>query len=384
MTILHTSDLHIGKTLHERDLLPDQAHVLKQLGKAVCERDAAALVVSGDVYDRAIPSPEAVSLFGDFLARLKAARPDLAVVIIPGNHDSPARLGFGDALFRAANVHLRVRAEDVTEPIVLERGGERLCLWALPFLGPGAFPDAPRSQAGQFEEAMRRVVPLLPSDCANALVCHAFAQGGQGSDSERSFLGTAELVDASLFDAFDYVALGHLHRPQKAGRTGRYAGSPLAYSFSEAGQAKGFVLADVKRGSATVSIVPFEPLHPLSRLEGPYSSLLEAGASLREKDDYLEVLLTDPDPVLSPAETLRRVFPNLLSVRQRAFETRAEPSDEGAALSPRTQEGTAREGAQAALEDFVSFHRAVKGGEPDDAALALFRELLKEAVDAAS
>jgi DNA repair protein SbcD/Mre11 len=390
MKILHTSDLHIGKALHERDLLPDQAHMLIQLEKAVREFDPAALVISGDIYDRSIPSPEAVDLFGDFLGRVKAGRPDITVLIIPGNHDSPARLGFGDSLFRIADVHVRVRPEDVTVPIVVERGGEKLYLWALPFLGPGAFPEAPHSQAGQFEEAMRRTVPLLPADGANVLVCHAFALGGQGSDSERTFLGTAELVDAALFEAFDYVALGHLHKPQKAGKNGLYPGSPLAYSFSEAGQTKGFVLADVSKGGVKTKVVPVEPLHPLSRLDGTYSSFLEGGAARAERNDYLEVLLTDSDPVLSPAETLRRVFPNLLSVRQRAFEARAEASDEeaAAALSLWTQQGSfqgpARDCVAAALEDFVSFHRVVKGEEPDAAILTLFGELLKEAVDAAS
>lgn len=381
MKILHASDLHLGKTLHERDLIPDQAAMLDQLRAAVAEFRPAALVIAGDVYDKAVPSPEAVSLFGDFLGRVKEARPDLCVLIIPGNHDSPTRLGFGDSLFRLAGVHVRTRPEDAADPVVLERDGERLYLWALPFLGSGAFPDAPRSQSGRFRAALDLIVPRLGGDGANVLVCHAFAAGGQASESERVFLGSAELVDAAAFEPFDYVALGHLHRPQKAGSKGRYPGSPLGYSFSEAGQEKGFLRVEVRRGGFEAVPVPVEPLRPLSRLAGSYASFLESGAGLAERDHYLEILLTDPEPVLSPVESLRRVFPNLLSLRQAAFENpsagEAETAEAPASPSP------PRDGVEAALEDFLAFHRAVRGADPEPPVFELFRELLSEAADAA-
>lgn len=380
MKILHASDLHLGKTLHERDLLADQADMLDQLRAAAADLDPAALVIAGDVYDKAVPPPEAVSLFGDFLGKVKADRPDLTVLIIPGNHDSPARLGFGDSLFRLAGVHVRTRAEEAGNPVTVDRDGERLYLWALPFLGAGTFPDAPASQAGRFRAALDLLVPRLRDDGANVLVCHVFAAGGQGSESERVFLGTAELVDASGFDPFDYAALGHLHRPQKAGAKGRYPGSPLGYSFSEAGQEKGFLLVDVRRGGFEAEPVPVRPLRPLARLAGPYASLLSKGADIPERDHYLEILLTDPEPVVSPVETLRRVFPNLLSLRQAAFENPGAGASGEAGDAPEIP--AARDGAEAALEDFVSFHRAVRGSDPEEPVLGLFRELLAEAADA--
>ncbi|HOX11922.1 MAG TPA: exonuclease SbcCD subunit D [Spirochaetia bacterium] len=381
MKILHASDLHLGKTLHERDLVPDQAAMLDQLLAAAVEHDPAALVIAGDVYDKAVPPPEAVSLLGNFLGRVKEARPDLGVLVIPGNHDSPARLGFGDSLFRRAGVHVRTRPEDAAEPVVLERDGERLYLWALPFLGAGAFPDAPRSQSGRFRAALDLIVPRLAGDGANVLVCHAFAAGGLASESERVFLGSAELVDADAFEPFDYVALGHLHRPQKAGPKGRYPGSPLGYSFSEAGQEKGFLLVEVRRGGFEAVPVPVKPLRPLSRLEGSYADLLESGAGRAEKDHYLEILLTDPEPVVSPVESLRRVFPNLLSLRQAAFENPSLGEAEAAEAPARAS--ASRDGAGAALEDFLAFHRAVRGADPEPPVLELFRELLSEAADAA-
>ncbi len=381
MKILHASDLHLGKTLHERDLIPDQASMLDQLLDAAVEHRPAALVIAGDVYDKAVPPPEAVSLFGDFLGRVKEARPDLAVLVIPGNHDSPARLGFGDSLFRHADVHVRTRPQDVADPVVLDRDGERLYLWALPFLGAGAFPDAPRSQSGRFRVALDLIVPKLPGDGANVLVCHAFAAGGQACDSERVFLGSAELVDAAAFEPFDYVALGHLHRPQRAGSKGRYPGSPLGYSFSEAGQEKGFLLVEVRRGGFEAVPVPVKPLRPLTRLEGSYADFLESGAGRAERDHYLEILLTDPEPVISPVEALRRIFPNLLSLRQAAFENPS--AGEAECAEAPAGPSSSRDGAGAALEDFLAFHRAVRGADPEPPVLELFRELLSEAADAA-
>ncbi|MCK7531922.1 MAG: exonuclease SbcCD subunit D [Marinilabiliales bacterium] len=283
MRILHASDLHLGKTLHERDLLADQAGMLDQLRAAVAEHRPAALVIAGDVNDKAVPPPQAVSLFGGFLGRLKSEHPDLVVLAIPGNHDSPARLGFGDSIFRRAGVHLRVRAEEAGEPVVLERDGR-----AALSLGPAL--------SGRREPSRTPPLPVRPlpggpgpdpaeasrDDGANVLVCHAYAAGGRTSDSERVFLGTAELVDAAGFDPFDYAALGHLHRSQKAGRKGLYPGSPPGYSFSEAGQDKGFLLVDVRRGASRRQPSPSGRSIPCPGSRGPYASFLAGRGTARD------------------------------------------------------------------------------------------------------
>jgi exonuclease SbcD len=243
MLLIHAADLHLGKTLHERDISADQEAMLEGLLGLLAEKRPAALLLAGDLYDRSIPPPEAVRLFDSFLSRAAAADPGLTVVAIPGNHDSAARLSFGTQIMSRAGVHIRTSPEDCVRPVLVERDGERAAIWPLPFLGAGAF-DAEagmlRGQAELVAEAMRRIGSRLePAGGArtrNVLLAHCFAAGGAASESERAFIGQAEQVDALAFASFDYVALGHLHRFQKVGRNAFYAGSPLAYSFAEGGE----------------------------------------------------------------------------------------------------------------------------------------------------
>jgi exonuclease SbcD len=423
MLLLHAADLHLGKTLHERDLGPDQEAMLDALLAALAERRPAALLLAGDLYDRSIPPPEAVRLFDSFLSRALAADPELTVVAIPGNHDSAARLSFGTQIMSRAGVHIRTSPADCLHPVIVERGGERAAIWPLPFLGSGAFdaPEAPppnadaaavadasagavdqgeldfgaeakpeakqggilRGQADLFAEAMRRIRPRLRPDAANVLVAHCFATGGAASESERIFVGQAEEVDASAFDAFDYVALGHLHRFQKAGATGRYAGSPLAYSFAEGGEAKGFVLVDLKpEGGFEAELLPVRPLRAMRRIEGPFSVLAAPGAYAEYREDFVEARLTDELPVLNPADPLRANFPNLLSVRQAAFELFAQAGGGNAGAAEEGSGGAALAEGRTILEDFAAFHAEMKGSRPDEETLRLFASLVKEAESA--
>lgn len=419
MLLLHAADLHLGKTLHERDISEDQEAMLEALVRTIGERKPAALLLAGDLYDRSIPPPEAVRLFDSFLSRALAAAPGLVVVAIPGNHDSAARLSFGSRIMSRAGVHIRTEAELCVEPILVERGGERAAIWALPFLNAGAFdanggdgpaepaavnyspsPNAPqaeldfgspgaagragirsqaapglRSQAALFAEALRRIRPRLLPDARNVLLAHCFATGGAASESERCFVGQAEEVDASLFDPFDYAALGHLHRFQRSGNKGCYAGSPLAYSFAEGEEEKGFVLVDLKaEGGFEAGLLPVEPLRRMRSLEGPFSVLSAPGARPDCRGDFVEARLTDPSPVLNPADALRANFPNLLSVRQAAFElAAARASTDAARLADASGE------PRSILEEFAAFHMEMKGEAPDDETSRLFAELAKEA-----
>jgi exonuclease SbcD len=264
MLILHAADLHLGKTIHERDISSDQEAMLDRLLELLAEHRPAALLLAGDLYDRSIPPPEAVRLFDSFLSRAVGADPSLVVVAIPGNHDSAARLSFGTQIMSRAGVHIRTAAALCSESVTIEADGELAEVWSLPFLGAGAF-EAPgdgllKGQAELFAEAMRRIVPRLDPKAHNVLLAHCFAAGGTSSESERAFAGMAEQVDSSAFAAFDYVALGHLHRFQAVGTTGRYAGSPLAYSFAEGTEAKGFVLVDLKKeGGFEARLLPVLP-----------------------------------------------------------------------------------------------------------------------------
>ena len=295
---LHTADLHLGKSFHEHSLIEDQAHMLKALSSLLADRSYNALVVSGDVFDRSIPSPEAVELFSGFLGGLKSARPDLAILIIPGNHDSPVRLGYGKELFSGLGVHIAEDPERAFDPVIVRAGEESCACFLLPFLYPGSLVPAPGTeadlaQAAPVEKAAVRLEAARQKAAgegagSSLLAAHLFCAGGKSSDSERTFLGQAEQADPGLFSGFDYVALGHLHRPQKAGKNAWYSGSPLAYSFDEADHQKCFLSVEIVPGRCTVKVLPFSPLRPLRRLSGPFENFLkDQDASFKEAENCL-------------------------------------------------------------------------------------------------
>lgn len=414
MRIFHLADLHLGKTLYERDLIDDQRHALSAVLEAARAERPACVVLAGDVFDRAVPSSDAVTLLGEFAAALKASDPELVIAMIPGNHDSAARLAYLSPVLAMAGVHIAADPRDCVRPVVVERGGERLRLWLLPFLTPGSFgapadaqadqdaPAAPagptsgqrelfaddpaddpadeptlRSQADLFAEATRRIVAAMAvakaadgeNRAADALVCHAFAAGGEASESERVFLGNAELVDASGFSSFDYVALGHLHRPQSAGLNGRYPGSLLSYSFSEAGAERGFLSVSVAPGSFVAEFRAVRPLRRMARVSGSFDEVLSDPRFDRYSGDYVEATLSDATAVLNPMDALRRRFPFIMSLRQAAFER-------GAAEAAEREPGRP---VASLADDFAAFHREMTGSEPDERTAALFAELYEEA-----
>ncbi len=421
MILIHAADLHLGKTLHERELGEEQEEMLDALVALLAERRPAALLLAGDIYDRAIPSPAAIGLLDRFLSRAVEAAPETAIVIIPGNHDSASRLAFGSGLFRKAGVHVFTRLADSLEPVVLWSGEgsgssgpgpgpssspESCAIWALPFLGgagAGEGDGAPRGQAAIFAAAIEdigRKMQARQSDAEtkgsaapnyNVLLAHCLARGGTTSESERAFIGLAEEVDAALFDAFDYAALGHLHRPQAAGAKGRYSGAPLAYSFGEAlrvgpgepyaGDERGFIQVELGRDGARAELIPHKPRRRLVRIEASFEKLCDSSAFGEYREDLVEAYLTEALPVLDPTERLKSVFPNLLSVRQAAFEARLPGAGRG--LEAALDTGGDPEDPRRLLGDFAAFHREMKGEEPDEATALLFRSIAEEASHAA-
>lgn len=425
MRVFHLADLHLGKILHERDLLDDQTRALDAIASAAESERPACVIVAGDVFDRAVPPAEALTLFGEFVARLRGGPSAPVVVVIPGNHDSASRLSYMAPALEKAGVILAADPEACDRPIRIDGDGNRARIWAVPFLTPGAFaghspksvegdeadeagsgdrgarrsqgelfgdeperadsPDEPfRSQAALFAEASRRISAAIASERAGEMaedgptqgrravdiaVCHAFARGGTASESERVFLGNAELVDLGPLDGCDYVALGHLHRPQPAGAAGRYPGSPLAYSFSEAGYEHGFLSVDVSPGAANAEFRPITPLRRLSRLRGTFESMLSDPALAKFEGDYVEATLEDASEILDPMAGLRRRFPFALSVRR--AETEADSTGGTAAYG--------RSGGGTALDDFIAFYGEVRGEDPPEPDRALFADLLKEA-----
>jgi exonuclease SbcD len=391
MKFLHTADLHLGKILHEHSLLEDQAAMLDQLGDILADPSYEALLIAGDVYDRSVPSPEATAIFSGFLEKLRGARPDLAILILPGNHDSAPRLGFGRELFARLGIYIAAEPERAFEPVALSQKHDACAFFLLPFLypgclseeaEPGAVPDPVRSQgrlatlaAARLETA--RVKAVEAGASLTVLGAHLFAQGGRESESERIFLGTAEQVDPKLFAGFDYAALGHLHRFQRAAPRAWYSGSPLAYSFDEADQEKVFLSVELASGAApAVKPIPVKPLRGVRRLRGSFSFFFrdstEDPAMIEAAKDYLEISLDDEGLVENPLALLRPRFPFLLSIRQGTAFARFAAEQSG------LEAGTELSGRKRSpAEDFAEFLTSIYG-EAEEDKLALFAELLAE------
>ena len=414
---LHTADLHLGKVFYEQSLAEDQAAMLNDLVCLLRNDSYAALIIAGDVYDRSIPSPQAIELFGDFLGSVKRECPSLEILVIPGNHDSAARLGFGKELFARLGIRFQTFAGDCDTPVIVEKDGEKCAFFLLPFLYPGVFEgdDSPlaegarsetstRSQAALAREAAHRTRKAREELAArgvsySVLAAHLFASGGAEAGSERVFVGTAEQVNISLFEGFDYIALGHLHRCQRVGENAWYAGSPLAYSFSETElqddsgirtqQEKFFLSVELTRDGAKVDKIPVTPSRRVTSVTGTFARFAGTvpadtnpaapgdNALLAVKDDYLEIRLTDRGITENARDILRRRFPRLLSLRQdEALAGLSGAREEGRAYGERLS--GERRNVSADFRDFL----ASLYGETDRADLPaeieLFNALLAE------
>lgn len=317
LRVLHTSDWHLGRSLHEEPLLEDQAWALDRLVELARDVRPDVLVVAGDVYDRAVPPAEAVELLDDVLTRLAGL--GLPVVVIAGNHDSGERLSFGARLLAGRGVHLRGSVARAHEPVELPGKG---FVYALPFVDPDVVrglegDDGIRGHAA----ATERVVAKARADAATralptVLVAHSFVQGAaQTPDSERPIIvGTAGSVPPETVAGFDYVALGHLHAAQSVSGGVRYSGSLLKYSFAEADHEKGAVLAEVERGRVTTRSIPLGARRDVVRVRGTLKDLLERKELARHAGDLVEATLDDPDYVLDAKRRLQVRFPHVVSV----------------------------------------------------------------------
>ncbi|BCN57998.1 exonuclease subunit SbcD [Rhodococcus hoagii] len=313
MRILHTSDWHIGRTFHGVDLLADQTRVLDAIAAVVAQRGVDVVVVPGDVYDRSIPSADAVAVCNRGFEAIRAA--GAVIVATSGNHDSPVRLGAGAAFAAAGGLHLMTRVSALDVPVVLDDDHGPVAFYGIPYLEPEitrtelGVPQA-RSHAEILDVAMARIRADLDERRAGApglrsvLLAHAFVVGGEATGSERSIsVGGVETVSASAFDGVDYVALGHLHSPQTLAENVRYSGSPLPYSFGERSHRKAVWLVDVDAaGLATVERLDLPVVRGLSQLTGTLDELLSDAAFDSAEDHYVSAVLTD---ALRPVDAMR-------------------------------------------------------------------------------
>lgn len=321
MRILHTSDWHLGRSFHGEGMLGHQAAYVDHLLETVQSQEVDLVVVSGDVYDRALPPVDAVALASEAIGRLAASR--ARVVITSGNHDSAHRLGFAADLIDAAGVHLRTNAGSVGAPVLLEDEHGPVAVHGIPYLEPDvvreAWQLASRGHQASLAEAMRRIRADLESrpGTRSVVMAHAFVAGGEASESERDIsVGGVSVVPAALFRDIDYTALGHLHGRHTLTDTIRYSGSPLAYSFSEAAHRKGSWLVTLgPSGLASSEFVDAPVPRPLARLHGRIDDLLGDSRLEKHTGSWAQVTLTDPVRPRQAMDRLRSRFPHTLALR---------------------------------------------------------------------
>ncbi|MEU6532459.1 exonuclease SbcCD subunit D [Streptomyces sp. NPDC046928] len=371
MRLLHTSDWHLGRAFHRVNMLGAQAEFIGHLVTTAREREVDAVVVSGDVYDRAVPPLAAVELFDDALHRLA----DLGVptVMISGNHDSARRLGVGAGLMGRAGIHLRTDPATCATPVVLTDGFGDVAFYGLPYLEPALVKDGFGVEKAGHEAvlaaAMRQVradLATRPPGTRSVVLAHAFVTGGEPSDSERDItVGGVAAVPAGVFDGIDYVALGHLHGCQTLSERVRYSGSPLPYSFSEAGHRKSMWLVDLDAGGAvTAERIDCPVPRPLARIRGTLEDLLADPALRGHEESWVEATLTD---ALRPADPMARLterFPHTLSL---VFDPERTPGEPAVSYARRL----AGRGDQEIAEDFVTH---VRGTGPDPHEQAVLRD----------
>ncbi|NEA65654.1 exonuclease SbcCD subunit D [Streptomyces sp. SID12488] len=375
MRLLHTSDWHLGRSFHRVNMLGAQAGFIGHLVTVAREREVDAVVVSGDVYDRAVPPLAAVELFDDALHRLAGL--GVPTVMISGNHDSARRLGVGAGLIDRAGIHLRTDPSAAGTPVVLEDTAGDVAFYGLPYLEPALVKDEFGVEKAGHESVLAAAMDRVRADLAtraegtrSVVLAHAFVTGGEASDSERDItVGGVAAVPSGVFDGVDYVALGHLHGCQTITGSVRYSGSPLPYSFSEADHRKSMWLVDLAGdGSVTAERVDCPVPRALARIRGALEELLVDPDLARHEDAWVEATLTDAVRPADPMARLTERFPHTLSL---TFDPERPPGDPDVTYARRL----AGRGDQEIAEDFVLHVRGAGADEHE-------RSVLRDAFDA--
>lgn len=370
MRFLHTGDLHLGKTVNDFSMISDQRYILEQITDMVKKEAVQALVIAGDVYDRAIPPSEAVTLLDDFLTQL--VKLGVSVLLISGNHDSPERVSFAEEILKEKGVYIAgVYKEGLKKVPFFDEYGE-VTFVLMPFIKPAAVGARTNGEAvekmlaaeDKKEEGRRVLVShFFVTDCGRE---------PELSDGETTIhVGGLDNVEASLFDGFDYVALGHIHKPQRIGEKQiYYAGAPLAYSFSEAGRTKTVNLVEIKgEGEVSVKQLPLKPLHEMRKIRGRMDELMaEEVAEAADRFDYIQAQLTNEEELIDPIGTLRNVYPNIMQIVLMKNEGRENPEYESRAVEKR----------KSIPELFAGFYQMVRNEEPDEERMEIILETAKE------
>ena len=316
MKFFHLSDLHIGRRLNDVSLLEDQAYILHEILKLADSERPEAILISGDVYDKSVPSAEAVTLFDSFLVEL--ARRQIPTLVISGNHDSPERLAFGSRLMEGSGIHISPVYSGAVEPVTVQDSFGPVRFWLLPFVKPAHVKRFyPEENMESYTDAIRVAVEKMginPEE-RNVLLTHQFVTGSVTCESEELSIGGSDNVDAAVFEGFDYVALGHIHGPQNMGSGRiRYCGTPLKYSLSEQRHYKSVTLAELgEKGNLTLRALPLTPKRDLRKIRGTFGELTDREFyETQAREDYLYVELTDEEDIPEAMGKLRQIYPNIL------------------------------------------------------------------------
>ena len=316
LKFLHLSDLHIGKRVYGFSMLEDQSYILSRILEIAAGEKPDGVILAGDIYDKAVPSAEAVRLMDEFLTAL--AREGIRIFMVSGNHDSPERIAFGAELMKKNKVYVSPVYDGKISHITMEDEYGTVTVWLLPFIKPAIVRHVfPEQEIETYQDAVRTVLQHIHIDTAerNILVAHQFVTGAARCESEELFVGGIDNVDASLFDRFDYTALGHIHSPQQIGRPEVcYCGTPLKYSFSEAGQVKTVTVLELyEKGVTKLRRIPLIPLRDMRRLRGSYMEVTDRSFYINSNtEDYLQITLTDEEDIPDGMLKLRAIYPNLM------------------------------------------------------------------------
>ena len=327
MRILHLADLHIGKRVNGFSMIEDQKFVFEQVYNVIENEKIDGIIMAGDIYDKPVPSAEAVKLFDEMLTRLVSI--NLPIFVISGNHDSAERIGFGSDILSVAKVYMSRVYNGNLQKIELEDDYGKINVYLLPFIKPATVKNIYKeAEIKDYDDALEYVLSQEKIDETkrNVIVSHQFVTGAMRSESEEVSVGGLDNVSVENYEAFDYVALGHIHRAQQMGReSARYAGTLLKYSFSEEKHNKSMTIVDLKeKGNIEIKEIPVKPLHDLKTIKGKFSKITsEEFYKELKKEDYYRAVLTDEDDILNAIGKLKSIYPNLMSMEYDNTRTRS-------------------------------------------------------------
>ena len=330
MKFFHLSDLHLGKRVNEYSMLEDQAYILDEILDIIREEKPDGVMIAGDVYDKAVPPAEAVALFDDFLVKLSEI--GTSVFVISGNHDSPERIAFGGRLMTGSNIHMSPVYNGSLTPVVMEDAYGKVNVWMLPFIKPvhvRRFHDEEESEIVSYTDAVRTVIEDLdiPAEERNIMITHQFVTGAERTESEEISVGGSDNVDASVFEPFDYIALGHIHRPQNCGMESvRYSGTPLKYSFSEVKDKKSITVVELQeKGNLNIRTIPLIPKHDMAEIKGNYQELTSRAfyQNTSYPEDYLHITLTDEEDIPDAVGKLGTIYHRIMKLDYDNVRTRS-------------------------------------------------------------